>query len=44
MAAWGIETRVPFLDKEFLDTAMNMDPKLKMKSRPNLPMTSDTFH
>ncbi len=30
MAAWGIEARVPFLDKAFLDTAMNIDPSDKM--------------
>ena len=30
LAAWGIEGRVPFLDKEFLDVAMGMDPRLKM--------------
>ncbi len=30
MAAWGVEARVPFLDKRFLDTAMNMDPAQKM--------------
>ena len=30
LAAWGIEGRVPFLDKEFLDVAMGMDPVLKM--------------
>ena len=30
MAAWGIEARVPFLDKAFLDVAMNLDPKYKM--------------
>lgn len=29
-SAWGVETRVPFLDKEFLDIAMNIDPKDKM--------------
>ncbi len=29
-AAWGIETRVPFLDLEFLKVAMDMDPSLKM--------------
>jgi asparagine synthase (glutamine-hydrolysing) len=29
MAAWGVEARVPFLDKEFLDVAMAMDPALK---------------
>ena len=29
-AAWGLETRVPFLDKEFLDVAMGFSPKEKM--------------
>ena len=29
-AAWGLEARVPFLDKEFLDVAMNIDPAEKM--------------
>lgn len=31
-AAWGVETRVPFLDKEFLDFAMGFDPSEKMCS------------
>ena len=30
LAAWGIEGRVPFLDKEFLDVAMGMNPVLKL--------------
>ena len=30
LSAWGVEGRVPFLDKEFLDVAMNIDPKYKM--------------
>ncbi len=30
LAAWGIEGRVPFLDKEFMDTAMRLNPKDKM--------------
>lgn len=30
MAAWGIEARVPFLDREFLDVAMSFDPEHKM--------------
>lgn len=30
MAAWGVEIRVPFLDKEFLDYAMSIDPQDKM--------------
>ena len=30
LAAWGIEGRVPFLDKEFIDTAMRINPDDKM--------------
>lgn len=30
LMAWGIEGRVPFLDKEFMDIAMNINPKDKM--------------
>ena len=30
MMAWGIEARVPFLDREFIDYAMGLDPKAKM--------------
>mmetsp|Transcript_8477 Transcript_8477/g.17671 ORF Transcript_8477/g.17671 Transcript_8477/m.17671 type:complete len:600 (-) Transcript_8477:1173-2972(-) len=30
MSAWGVEPRVPFLDAEFLQVAMNLDPKEKM--------------
>jgi len=30
LAAWGIEGRVPFLDKEFLDVAMRLNPKDKL--------------
>ena len=30
LAAWGVEGRVPFLDKEFLDTAMRLNPEAKM--------------
>ena len=29
-AAWGVEIRVPFLDREFLDVAMAFDPREKM--------------
>ena len=29
-AAWGLEVRVPFLDKEFMDVAMAIDPQEKM--------------
>ena len=30
LAAWGVEGRVPFLDKEFLDVAMRINPAAKM--------------
>lgn len=30
LAAWGIEGRVPFLDKEFMDVAMRLNPEEKM--------------
>ena len=30
LAAWGIEGRVPFLDKEFIDVAMRINPEDKM--------------
>ena len=30
LAAWGVEGRVPFLDKEFLDVAMRLNPADKM--------------
>ncbi|GHA23273.1 asparagine synthase B [Salinimicrobium marinum] len=30
LCAWGIEGRVPFLDKEFMDVAMRLNPKDKM--------------
>lgn len=30
LAAWGVEGRVPFLDKEFVDIAMRLNPKDKM--------------
>ena len=32
LAAWGIEGRVPFLDKEFIEVAMRVNPKDKMIS------------
>lgn len=31
--AWGLEARVPFLDKAFLEVAMNVDPAHKMFSK-----------
>ena len=30
LSAWGVEGRVPFLDKEFLDVAMRTNPEAKM--------------
>jgi asparagine synthase (glutamine-hydrolysing) len=30
LCAWGVEGRVPFLDKEFMDVAMSINPRLKM--------------
>lgn len=33
LAAWGVEGRVPFLDKEFIDVAMNLNPHDKMSIR-----------
>lgn len=30
LAAWGVEGRVPFLDKVFMDVAMNLNPDLKL--------------
>lgn len=33
LAAWGVEGRVPFLDKEFLDVAMRINPADKMVTK-----------
>jgi len=33
LAAWGIEGRVPFLDKEFMDVAMSLNPADKMVTK-----------
>jgi len=30
LSAWGVEGRVPFLDKDFIDVAMRLNPKAKM--------------
>lgn len=40
LAAWGIEGRVPFLDKEFLDVAMRINPKDKMIHGDSLDLHS----
>ena len=29
-SAWGLEARVPFLDKQFINEAMSIDPEWKM--------------
>lgn len=34
--AWGLEARVPFLDKAFLDVAMTIDPKEKMITKDRM--------
>ncbi len=33
LAAWGVEGRVPFLDKEFIDVAMRMNPTDKLSGK-----------
>jgi asparagine synthase (glutamine-hydrolysing) len=33
--AWGVEARVPFLDKGFLNVAMEIDPAEKMIDKAN---------
>lgn len=35
-AAWGVEARVPFLDKEFLNVSMNIDPTEKMHTKDRI--------
>ncbi len=36
MAAWGVESRVPFLDLEFLDIAMRLNPTDKLPSKDKM--------
>lgn len=40
LAAWGVEGRVPFLDQEFLDVAMRVNPADKMCRGRKLPATT----
>ncbi|MBR5401281.1 MAG: asparagine synthase B [Treponema sp.] len=43
LMAWGVEGRVPFLDKDFIDIAMGLNPSDKMNIRlpgPSTPSTS----
>ncbi|KAF2405129.1 asparagine synthetase [Trichodelitschia bisporula] len=35
-SAWGVEARVPFLDKQFLEVAMNVDPAEKMITKERI--------
>ena len=46
-SAWGVEARVPFLDRDFLDVAMNINPRDKMidlsKSRMEKWILRDAF-
>ncbi|KAK8113670.1 asparagine synthetase [Apiospora kogelbergensis] len=35
-SAWGLEARVPFLDKEFLELSMNIDPQEKMITKERI--------
>jgi asparagine synthase (glutamine-hydrolysing) len=36
LAAWGVEGRVPFLDKEFMDVAMRLNPQDKMITKERM--------
>jgi len=36
LAAWGVEGRVPFLDKEFMDVPMRLNPRDKMTSKERI--------
>ena len=33
MMAWGVEARVPFLDRGFIDVAMSLDPEVKLSGK-----------
>jgi asparagine synthase (glutamine-hydrolysing) len=35
-SAWGLEARVPFLDKQFLEVALNIDPQEKMITKDRI--------
>lgn len=35
-SAWGLEARVPFLDKQFLEACMNIDPQEKMITKDRI--------
>jgi asparagine synthase (glutamine-hydrolysing) len=42
-AAWSVEARVPFLDREFLDVAMMMDPEVKLPRNAKHPRPIEKF-
>jgi asparagine synthase (glutamine-hydrolysing) len=42
-AAWGVEARVPFLDREFLDVAMMIDPSLKLPRNAGRPKPIEKY-
>ncbi|KAB5556505.1 hypothetical protein DKX38_007414 [Salix brachista] len=42
-SAWGVEARVPFLDKEFINIAMSIDPEWKMVNDFS-PLLCSLFH
>jgi asparagine synthase (glutamine-hydrolysing) len=42
-AAWGVEARVPFLDREFLDVAMRMDPSVKLPRNAPRPRPIEKY-
>ena len=46
LCAWGVEGRVPFLDKEFLDVAMRTNPEAKRprKAPSSLPLKGEGGH
>jgi len=41
LAAWGVEGRVPFLDKEFIDVAMRQNPRDKLSGRASEQVSPD---
>lgn len=42
-AAWGVEARVPFLDREFLDVAMMIDPTTKLPYKAPTPKPMEKY-
>ncbi|WP_306589455.1 asparagine synthase B [Geothrix sp. 21YS21S-4] len=42
-AAWGVEARVPFLDREFLEVAMRLDPAVKLPRNAPRPRPIEKY-